>query len=359
MQERYHALDSMRATMMLLGIYLHVVVGYSGNGHWPYIDAHPTPVLDWSLGLIHGFRMPAFFAMAGFFGGLLWEKRGRAEFTRNRFHRVVLPFAIFWSLMFPGIYPFTRTWHPLHLWFLEYLAILYVVGGLVASLPRQSWVQPAFRWALRQPYAPAIFAVFSWPALLAMRGTLKDCDGFLPEPLILAAYVVPFGFGWLLWGARDLLSRFRRHIPVYLVAAFAGFVIYGTTSPRSEAPLKAAGNVLMCWCLIFALLGLFLRFASKPSGRWRYVSDASYWMYIMHAPVVIGWQLAFTRVPLSAFAKIWIVLPLSVAVLLLTYYWFVRTTAIGALLNGRRYPRGLPVIPTASATPMPQTASAD
>ena len=24
---RYHALDSMRATMMLLGIYLHVVVG--------------------------------------------------------------------------------------------------------------------------------------------------------------------------------------------------------------------------------------------------------------------------------------------------------------------------------------------
>ena len=32
MNGRYHALDSMRATMMLLGIYLHVVVGYSGNG---------------------------------------------------------------------------------------------------------------------------------------------------------------------------------------------------------------------------------------------------------------------------------------------------------------------------------------
>ena len=32
MNNRYHALDSMRAVMMLLGIYLHVVVGCSGNG---------------------------------------------------------------------------------------------------------------------------------------------------------------------------------------------------------------------------------------------------------------------------------------------------------------------------------------
>lgn len=354
MQERYHALDSMRAAMMLLGIYLHVVVGYSGNGHWPYIDAHPTPVLDWSLGLIHGFRMPAFFAMAGFFGGLLWERRGPAEFARNRFHRIVLPFAIFWTLMFPGIYPFIHTFHPLHLWFLEYLAILYVVGGLTASFVRAPWVDTAFRWALRQPYAPAIFAALSYPALRAMHGNLKDCDGFMPEPLILAAYVVPFGFGWLLYRSRDLLPRFERHIPIYLLAAFAGFVAYGTTRI-----FRSAGNVLMCWCLIFALLGMFLRFASRPSPRWRYASDASYWMYIMHAPVVIGWQLAFARVPLSAFAKIWIVLPLSVAVLLVTYDWFVRPTFVGVLLNGRRYARGLPVIPSASATPTLQTASAD
>ena len=58
--------------MMFLGIYLHVVVGYSGNGHWPYIDRHPTHALDFTLGVIHAFRMPAFFVMAGFFGALLW-----------------------------------------------------------------------------------------------------------------------------------------------------------------------------------------------------------------------------------------------------------------------------------------------
>src|SRR5215831_15861061 len=148
---RYHALDSMRASMMLLGIYLHVVVGYSGNGHWPYIDAHPTHVLDWTLGLIHAFRMPAFFAMAGFFGALLWNRRGPASFLHNRGQRVVLPFALFWSLLFPvmaaivislerganQVLPAFRSrellarLHPMHLWFLEYLIFLYLFGAAV------------------------------------------------------------------------------------------------------------------------------------------------------------------------------------------------------------------------------------
>ena len=58
--------------MMFLGIYLHVVVGYTGDGRWPYIDPHPTHGINITLGVIHSFRMPAFYVMAGFFGALLW-----------------------------------------------------------------------------------------------------------------------------------------------------------------------------------------------------------------------------------------------------------------------------------------------
>jgi peptidoglycan/LPS O-acetylase OafA/YrhL len=337
-------MDSMRATMMLLGIYLHVVVGYSGNGHWPYIDAHPTPVLDWSLGVIHAFRMPAFFAMAGFFGALLWDRRGPASFAANRAKRIVVPFILFWALLFPVIAgviarngePLKRL-HPLHLWFLEYLILLYVIGAAGAALPRLEFLHRAFRQALRQPYAPAIFALFSWPPLIAMRGTLKDCDGFRPDWLILSAYVVPFAFGWLLYSNRDLLPRFEKHVWIYLVLAFPAFYVYGTTSPRAHPFLKAAGNVLLCWLLIFAVLGLFLRFANRPSVRWRYLSDSSYWLYILHMPVVVGFQLAFRDVPLPALAKVPIVLALSVAALLASYHLLVRRSWVGVLLNGRRY----------------------
>ncbi|MGO9242383.1 MAG: acyltransferase family protein, partial [Bryobacteraceae bacterium] len=149
---RYHALDSMRATMMLLGIYLHVVVGYSGDGHWPYIDPHPTGALNFTLGIIHAFRMPAFYVMAGFFGSLLWNGRGPASFIANRVKRVLVPFVLFWSLLFPVMAAIVisleqgtnrvvpaflsgavlKRLHPLHLWFLEYLLLLYAIVGVAA-----------------------------------------------------------------------------------------------------------------------------------------------------------------------------------------------------------------------------------
>ncbi|MGD0577768.1 MAG: acyltransferase family protein [Bryobacteraceae bacterium] len=368
---RYHALDSMRATMMLLGIYLHVVVGYSGDGHWPYIDPHPTGVLNFTLGIIHAFRMPAFYVMAGFFGSLLWNGRGPASFISNRVKRVLLPFALFWSLLFPLMAAIVislgqgvnrvapafvsgavlKRLHPLHLWFLEYLLLLYAIGGLVAWSTRwwpaglMDRIHAAYRWALERPYAPALFALFSWLQLTGMRGNLKDCDGFRPELPILLAYIPPFTFGWLLYRNRDLLDRFRRHIWIYLALSVPAFLVYGLASASAHPYIKAAGNVLLCWFCIFACTGLFLKLCSRPSPRWRYMSDASYWLFIMHMPVVVGLQVAMLPVPLPALAKVPIVLALAVMILTASYDIMVRPTWIGALLNGRRYRRRLPEVP--------------
>ncbi len=368
---RYHALDSMRATMMLMGIYLHVVVGYSGDGHWPYIDPHPTSVLNFTLGIIHSFRMPAFFVMAGFFGALLWNTRGPAGFLSNRIHRILWPFILFWSILFPTMAAIVisiergpsqvipslfstailKRLHPLHLWFLEYLLLLYAVGALVAWCSQwfPQWFMPrihaAYRWGLQRSYAPALFALFSWPPLAWMHGNLKDCDGFKPELPILIAYIPPFAFGWLLYSNRDLLDRFKRHIWTYFGLAIPAFLVYGLVPGGPHPFIKAAGNVLLCWFNIFVCTGLFLKYCSNPSPRGRYMSDSSYWLYIMHMPVVVGLQVACLPIPIPALAKIPLVLAISVALLVVSYDLLVRPTWIGALLNGRRYPRRLPQLP--------------
>ena len=373
---RYHALDSMRATMMLLGIYLHVVVGYSGNGHWPYIDPHPTSSLDFTLGIIHAFRMPAFYVMAGFFGALLWNGRGPASFASNRIKRILVPFAVFWTLLFPMVAAIVISleqgtervvpaflsggvWkrvHPLHLWFLEYLLLLYGIGALVAWASRwfpdgvMERIDRWYRWALERTYAPALFAVFSWLPLTWMHGNLKDCDGFMPELPILLAYIPPFTFGWLLYHQRDLLDRFQRHIWIYLTLSVPAFLVYGLVPGGTHPSVKAAGNVLLCWFLTFACIGLFLKYRGGASAGWRYMSDASYWLFIMHMPVVIGLQVALKDVPLPALAKVPIVLALAVVILIVSYDWMVRPTWIGAMLNGRRYPRRLPEMERAVVT---------
>jgi len=98
---RYHSLDALRGLMMLLGIYLHAAVAYSEYGSWPWKDGSTTGLFDVSLGLIHAFRMPVFYVLAGFFAALLHERRGAGGFVRNRVIRILVPFAAGWAVLFP------------------------------------------------------------------------------------------------------------------------------------------------------------------------------------------------------------------------------------------------------------------
>ncbi len=379
---RYHALDALRAAMMLLGIYLHVVVGYTGDGHWPYIDPHPAHGINLTLGVIHSFRMPTFYVMAGFFGALLWDRRGGAAFAANRLRRVLVPLVLFWVLLFPPVAVavlgrergfdhvlpavtsgvLLKRLHPMHLWFLEYLLLLYVVAAVVVHLvrrvpgPAKRRANAAYRWGLQRWYAPVLCALFSWLPVRAMGGYLKDCDGVMPEPIILLAYVVPFGIGWMLYHNRDLLPRFTRHIWLYVGLTVPAWLVWAGTT-RAHPLLGAAANACLCWFWAFAWIGLFLKCLGRPHLLTRYLSDSSYWLYIMHLPVVVGLQFAFLPVPLSAMAKIPIVLALAVAILLASYDLLVRPTWIGVMLNGRRYPRQLASILRIRPAPLGHPAS--
>src|SRR4030095_15967394 len=95
------SLDALRGVMMLVGIYLHAAVAYSAYGSWPWKAGAFPGISDVSLGLLHAFRMPVFYVLAGFFAALLYERRGPRGFVRNRVIRVLVPFAVGWAVLFP------------------------------------------------------------------------------------------------------------------------------------------------------------------------------------------------------------------------------------------------------------------
>jgi hypothetical protein len=77
--------------MMLLGIVLHAATFYlaAPPPHVPIVtDPNKSLVMDGIFELIHAFRMPCFFVLAGFFTALLVEKRGVAGAYRNRLARI-------------------------------------------------------------------------------------------------------------------------------------------------------------------------------------------------------------------------------------------------------------------------------
>jgi len=104
--KRYHDLDALRAFAMLLGIVLHGLMSFIEfpPGVWPALDVkHNTPVYEVVLHALHGFRMPLFFMMSGFFTAMLWKKRGLGKLIEHRAKRILLPLVVGWCAVWPAL----------------------------------------------------------------------------------------------------------------------------------------------------------------------------------------------------------------------------------------------------------------
>ena len=87
---RRHDLDALRAVAMLLGIVLHGLMSFMPG--LSVIRDTQQAAWVWIVFLtIHGFRMPLFFLVSGFFTAMLWRKRGLKKMLQQRSVRILLP----------------------------------------------------------------------------------------------------------------------------------------------------------------------------------------------------------------------------------------------------------------------------
>ena len=374
---RYHSLDALRAAMMLLGLVLHSAASYTQaplREAWPYQDAQTSVAFDLLAIFIHVFRMPVFFVIAGFFAALLYERDGLTGFLLNRARRVLLPLVFFWPAVIPiagigFIFAIQRRGvalppklvgdEPLlhrpilgHLWFLYDLLIFYVAIALIARLASRvperliRVADVVFRSAITRFWGLLVIAAVSTLTLIPMRvDGIESSSAVLPPIRILAAYGAFFAFGWLLYRQRDLIGSFGASWKSRFAAGIVAVIVYLAFLVRRPIPDPSVSHVvavalasLTIWLLIFGIVGVFVRHMDAQRPAVRYLSDASYWMYLVHAPLTIWLPGVLANSTAPAGVKFAIVLSLTTLVTLITYHSFVRTTAIGALLNGRRYP---------------------
>ena len=102
--ERWHHLDALRGFAMVLGIALHASMSFF-VGFWVVQDvtADDGGWFDEFFHGIHGFRMPLFFLLSGFFTTMLWRRRGSARLVRHRLRRIALPLAIGMVTVVPAV----------------------------------------------------------------------------------------------------------------------------------------------------------------------------------------------------------------------------------------------------------------
>lgn len=101
---RRHDLDALRGFAMVLGIGLHAALSFI-PGFWPALDdtASFEGPYDEILRAIHGFRMPLFFLLSGFFTTMLWRRRGLRSLLWHRIRRIALPLALGMLIIGPAV----------------------------------------------------------------------------------------------------------------------------------------------------------------------------------------------------------------------------------------------------------------
>ena len=93
MAQRRSDLDALRSFAMLLGIALHASLSFFAFP-WPVHDTRRSDLLPLFQVAIHGFRMPLFFLLSGYFTMLVYRRRGLKSLLEQRFTRIFLPLVI-------------------------------------------------------------------------------------------------------------------------------------------------------------------------------------------------------------------------------------------------------------------------
>ncbi|BET66596.1 acyltransferase family protein [Opitutales bacterium ASA1] len=388
--QRVVHLDAVRAFALVLGVVFHAALSFMPvfTG-WAVMDVSTSWGVAGFVLVSHAFRMEVFFLVAGYFGHLAFHRDGAGEFVRARFVRLVVPFVVGWFVLRPlivsgwimgaaslrgevdvvaglkggfaslGTLPagiFTGS----HLWFLYYLvlitAIVLVVRGVVRRVGGSSdrvaaWGDAGVAWIGRTAWSPLVLAVPTALALGHMRGWGMDTpdQSLRPHFPVLGVYGACFALGWFLRRGGDALTTFSRpgivRVVLCVLAVATALLLAGVEGEPSHARYAELRRVfqfayaVMMWTLVMLTLGVFECVCRRPNAAIRYVADSSYWMYLVHLPVVVWLQVTVAEWPFHWAIKIVGVSGVAVAVSLVTYDLFVRSTLVGRVLNGRRRPR--------------------
>lgn len=389
---RVHYLDAVRAFALLLGIVFHASLSFQPMFiGWAVMDVSTSALVSVFALVSHSFRMELFFLIAGFFAHLTFHANGAGTFLKSRTVRLLVPFVVGWFLLRPllvsgwimgatslrgevdigaglrggfqslGALPqglFTGT----HLWFLYYLvlvtvAFLAIRAMIVAIDPWRAWLT-ARTEAVFARFAGSRFALL-WVAVptaavlwFMQRWGVDTPDKTLrPHFPVLLLYGGFFACGWMLRRKPALLSPLVRVTPLrvmFAVAGVAGALLLAGFQGNPGHPHVTAARVgfnlsyaVMMWSLVLLTVGVFQKLLGRPSRVVRYVADASYWMYLVHLPIVVWLQVAVAELPLHWSFKLAGISAATILVALISYDLFVRSTVIGRILNGRRRPRAI------------------
>lgn len=370
--ERFYYLDYLRAFAMVFGILVHVTT--LADFGW----------LELVATVSHNFRMGTFFAVSGFFAGLLLTRRSLRTFLGSRFLALGLPLLVgllvlnpptLWAVYVWNIGPAgldrlgeivrlsfdtgnpigaNFVWH-LHLWFLISLLCYTLAAPLLWRLAGPGGAGPAIgRLADRVP--PALLALTVALTVAGAVVALRILFSLVGKPIgapwiVLAtlAYAPYYVLGLVLYAQPRIWDRLHR-IDLPLIALAAALWAAAPLAVTLADPLASVIDILrreltVC-AVLFALLMLSRRLVSGPSRLGGLLSEGIYSAYIFHYLVIYTLALALRPLlPDGSALQFWVIAALTLLLTLGLHHLVIRRVPVLLLvLNGRPVPKPGPAV---------------
>ena len=292
---------------------------------------------------------------------MIWQAKGPAGYFKNRVYRVLLPL-IAALVLLGGV----NRWLAVqvynkhganavapsanYLWFLFYLMVFALVAVILGRLGSSiRWANKLAESRLTQWLAGSFLSVwFCWvpAALLSNVQEIVTAELVFDGPggaLNLTPLVFLFGWcfmsGWWLFANRETaLAKLEKK---WWISAALGFgalsFIYSQKVNNTDKPSTAFTYVVGALWLTQAVVGATLKFAHRENKVVSYLSQASYWTYLAHLPVVWLYIAFFMKADASPIASTIGAILFAFTVCLISYQLLVRKTFVGKFLNGRRF----------------------
>ncbi|RZA31879.1 MAG: hypothetical protein EOP92_28910 [Lysobacteraceae bacterium] len=374
---RLHALDALRSVLMLLGVVLHAAYPYGQSADWLVRDSHRSALMDGLIDSIHFFRMPAFFVIAGCFSlMLLWRQGSAGGFLRERSRRIGVPLLatlLSFNLVQTWLLAGRPSLHSIllsaqvlgeewtsgrvmgHLWFLVYLLVFCAgVAVLARPLARLSASRFPARLAGNRGF-PLLLAVATGSGLgmvsiayLAGPWFNHEYWGVLNPPELIS-YLPYFGIGLLLGMEESLLLRFSSPglgMGLLGLASLAAMSLSAEGAGLLVKSVHVLATSLSTWAVLRFLFAAFRRWAGAPSRLFRYLSDASYSVYLMHHLFVVALATALLGLDWAPAWKFLLTCSLALGCCLAIHHFLVlRHPLLALLFNGKRRRAATPIRP--------------
>ncbi|MDO4334152.1 MAG: acyltransferase [Eubacteriales bacterium] len=295
-------LDNIRWAVVLLVLVYHVCYMFNGVGIPGGIpDAASIPAFDALACMVYPWFMALLFVVAGMSARYSLQKRTNRQFVKERAVKLLVPstlglFVIHWitgyfNIRMSGglaympaalIYPISVISGVGPLWFIQMLFFFSCILVLLRKLDPSDKI-----WTL--------CGKITLPVILLLFIPIWGAAQILNMPVLttyrFGIYFVSFLIGYYIFSHDNVQEKTEKICIPMLCCAVGGAVLYtwhyyGSNFASSEC-LQSVFTNLYLWIVILAVIGCFKKYCDRETAFTRYMTKASFGIYILHYPILI------------------------------------------------------------------------